>query len=238
MCYASEQMTSNLAIVWGIVQIFWINIMLSGDNAIMIALACRALPDRQRRLGILFGASGAVALRIAFTLVTTRLLGVPLLTLAGGLFVVVLAAKLPNNRTDPVEVDAHRTLMSAVFSIVAADAVMSLDNVLALAAAAKGSVRLIVFGLLLSAPIVMFGASILATVMSRLPILIWVGAMILGWAGGVLIAGDSGWSLLPPTFKPPESLAGALGSATVLLAAFISARRSPKCSRQRGRADP
>jgi predicted tellurium resistance membrane protein TerC len=99
-------------------------------------------------------------------------------------------------------------------------------------------VRLIVFGLLLSAPRVMFGASILATVMSRLPILIWVGAMILGWAGGVLIAGDSGWSLLPPTLKPPESLAGALGSATVLLAALISARRSPKCSRQRGRADP
>jgi len=200
-------MSSNLAIVWGVIQIFWINIVLSGDNAIMIALACRGLPDKQRRLGILF---------------------VPFLTLFGGLFVVVLAAKLPNQRADSIEVDAQRNLISAVFSIISADAIMSIDNVLALTAAAKGSVRLIIFGLLLSAPLVMFGANILSGLMSRFPIMLWVGAMILGWAGGELIAGDPEWSRLTTSFQPPEALVGAVGSGAVLLFAFISARRGSK----------
>ena len=221
-------MSSNLAIVWGVIQIFWINILLSGDNAIMIALACRGLPHNQRRLGILFGASGAVALRLALTLIVSRFLGVPFLTLFGGLFVVVLAAKLPNQRADSIEVDAQRNLISAVFSIISADAIMSIDNVLALTAAAKGSVRLIIFGLLLSAPLVMFGANILSGLMSRFPIMLWVGAMILGWAGGELIAGDPEWSRLTTSFQPPEALVGAVGSGAVLLFAFISARRGSK----------
>jgi YjbE family integral membrane protein len=219
-------MSSNLATVWEVAQIFWINIMLSGDNAIVIALACRALPDRQRRLGILLGASGAIALRIAFTLIVNRLLGVPLLTLAGGVFVVVLAAKLPTQAPDTTEVDAHRTLMGAILSIIAADAIMSLDNVLALAAAANGSVWLIVFGLLLSAPLVMFGAGLLTKLMDRFPILVWAGAAVLGWAGGELIAADSAWLALAPKMQPPAQFVGAVASATALLSAYLLARRN------------
>jgi YjbE family integral membrane protein len=216
-------MHDSLAFGWEIVEIVWINILLSGDNAILIALACRNLPDRQRRIGIVLGALGAILLRIAFTLVVGRLLDVVLLKLTGGLFVIWLAIKLPQQGSEPPEVDARGTLWSAVRAIVAADAIMSLDNVLALAAAANGSMRLIIFGLLLSAPLVMFGAQFLAALMDRFPALIWAGAGVLGWAGGELIAGDPLWSRLGASANPPEFLLGAAGGAVALLAA--AARR-------------
>jgi predicted tellurium resistance membrane protein TerC len=118
--------------------------------------------------------------------------------------------------------------MRAVMSIIAADAFMSLDNVLALAAAAKGAWRLIVFGLLLSAPLVMFGAGLLSNLITRFPLLVWAGAAILGWAGGELIAADPAWSFVAPNSRPAEFLLGTIGGAGVLLSALVLTRRTGK----------
>lgn len=212
-------MADVLTFLLEIFEITWINIVLSVDNAIMIALACRGLPEKQQRLGIVFGALGAVALRVVFTLIVARLLHVPFLKLGGGLFVVYLAARLPNQAGEAPRVETKRTLVSAVGTIIVADAIMSLDNALALGAAAHGSQPLIVFGLLLSAPLVMFGASTLASLMERLPILIWIGALVLGWAGGDLIASDPAWTRLGLT-SPSSLWLSAIGSASVVGAAL------------------
>jgi YjbE family integral membrane protein len=175
---------------------------------------------------MILGVIGAVGLRILFTVFALRLLDLPLLKLVGGLFVIVLAVKLPSQDTATPQIDAKRTLFSAVRAIIAADAVMSLDNVLALAAAANGSTRLIVFGLLLSAPLIMFGATFLSSLMERFPILIWIGAVVLGWAGGELIAGDPVWRRLGLIATAPEQIFGAIGAAVVLLAALATSRRN------------
>lgn len=219
-------MTEILTLLWEILAIVWINILLSGDNAILIALACRGLPEQQRRNGMILGVIGAVGLRILFTVFALQLLDLPLLKLVGGLFVIVLAVKLPSQDTAAPQIDAKRTLFSAVRAIIAADAVMSLDNVLALAAAANGSTRLIVFGLLLSAPLIMFGARFMAALMERFPLLIWTGAIVLGWAGGELIAGDPVWRRLGLMATPPEQWFGAIGGVVVLFAAVVTRQRN------------
>jgi YjbE family integral membrane protein len=209
-----------LAEVGAIFEIVWINILLSADNAILVALACRNLPEKQKRLGIVLGAGGAIALRIAFTTAVAKLLDVPFLTMIGGLFVIFLAAKLPHQESQPPQVAANRTLFKAVASIIVADVMVSLDNAFALAAAANGSTALIIFGLLLSAPTIMFSAGLLASLLTRLPALIWLGVGILGWAGGQLVARDPALNNLPLS----ETWIGALGCAAVLLWAALSTR--------------
>jgi YjbE family integral membrane protein len=212
-----EPMPDSLTLGWNIFEIVWIKILLSGDNAILIALACRGLPQERRRLGAVLGALGAVALRIAFTLVIVNLLGAPYLRIFGGLLVIFIAIKLPFEEAGGTEIDAKQTLFSAVASIIVADAVMSLDNVFAIAAAAHGSMSLIVFGLALSAPLVMFGAGFLTSLMERFPILVWGGAAILGWAGRELIASDAFWARNGLITQTQEGTIGAAGCAFVLL---------------------
>ena len=228
-------MPDSLTLVWSIFEIVWINILLSGDNAILIALACRGLPEERRRLGVVLGALGAVALRIAFTLVIVHLLGVECLRIFGGLLVVFIAIKLPFEQAGSKEIDAKRTLFGAVASIVVADAVMSLDNVFAIAAAAQGSMSLIVFGLALSAPLVMFGAGFLISLMERFPILVWGGAAILGWAGGELVAGDALWARNGLIAETQQGIVGAVGCAVVLL--VVSATRYYKFSQSKETRD-
>lgn len=184
-------MTADLAIGWEVFEIIWINILLSGDNAILIALACRQLPVKQRRWGVFLGALGGVILRIAFTLVIVELMAIPLLKVVGSLLLLIVAIKLLVDETDHSDVAAKPNLWSAVGSIVVADMVMSLDNVIAIAAAARGSTQLVIFGLALSVPIVMFGAGFLLKVLERLPILVWAGAGLLGWVAGDMAASDS-----------------------------------------------
>ena len=196
-------MSNLVAEAGAILEIVWINILLSADNAILVALACKNLPDHQQRLGIILGASGAIALRIAFTIIVAQLLNVPFLTLTGGLFVIYLAAKLPHQSSDPPQVAGNRTLLKAVTAIIVADVMVSLDNALALAAAAKGSVRLIVFGLLLSGPTIMLGASLLTKLMTRIPLLTWIGAVTSVGRRSKLIARD-------PVFRLLNSEGGAL----------------------------
>lgn len=183
-------MSLDLDIGWEIFEIIWINLLLSGDNAILIALACRQLPVRQRRWGVFLGALGGVVLRVIFTLIVVQLMAVPLLKTLGAVLLLFIAIKLLIDETDHTDVKSKPNLMGAVISIIMADAVMSLDNVLAIAAAAKGSMSLIVFGLAVSVPIVMFGAGALLKVLERLPILVWAGAGLLGWVAGDMAAGD------------------------------------------------
>jgi YjbE family integral membrane protein len=183
-------MSHEFAIGWEVFEIIWINLLLSGDNAILIALACRQLPVRQRRWGVFLGALGGIALRIAFTLVIVELMMIPYLKLVGAVLLLIVAVKLLIDEGEHSDVKAKPNLWSAVGAIIMADAVMSLDNVIAIAAAARGSTNLIVFGLLLSVPIVMFGAGALLKVLERFPVLVWAGAGLLGWVAGDMAAAD------------------------------------------------
>ena len=162
-------MPGNFTLAAEILEIVWINILLSGDNAVLIALACRGLPKNRRRLGVLLGALFGVLLRVGFTLIVFQLLGIPYLKIIGALLLLAVAIKLPNQQFDHSKVEAKPDLVSAVTAIVVADAVMSLDNVVAIAAAAHGSLHLILFGLAISAPIVMFGAGALMEIFDRVP---------------------------------------------------------------------
>lgn len=187
-------MSSNAALAWEVLTIIWIDILLSGDNTVLIALACRRLPQEQRRLGVMLGALGGVALRIVFTLVIVRAMSAPSVKLLGGALLIYVAARLPSDREGHSDVEAKPNLWSAVATIIAADAIMSLDNVIAIAAAAHGSAPLIVFGLTLSVPIIMFGAGVMLKLFERFPILMWLGGALLGWFAGELAAGDALWS--------------------------------------------
>jgi YjbE family integral membrane protein len=184
-------MGSEYTVVWEVLEIVWINILLSGDNAILIALACRQLPVKQRRWGLFLGALGGVVLRVIFTLLVVQMMGVPYLKAFGALLLLFVAVKLLIDETEHSDVAAKPNLMGAVTSIIMADAVMSLDNVLAIAAAARGSSSLIIFGLVLSVPIVMFGAGFLLQALERFPVLVWAGAGLLGWVAGDMAASDS-----------------------------------------------
>jgi YjbE family integral membrane protein len=172
-------------------KIIWINVLLSGDNALVIALACRGLEPRYRLWGMVIGAGAAVFLRIVFTGVVASLMALPFLKLVGGLALIVIAAKLlvPESENEQgIESSSH--LWAAVQIVVVADVVMSLDNVIAVAAAANGSVPLLVLGLAISVPLIVGGAALIMAILNRLPILIWAGAALLGWIAGDVIATD------------------------------------------------
>jgi YjbE family integral membrane protein len=173
-------------------KIMWINILLSGDNALVIAMACRGLPPRQRFWGMVLGAGVAVLLRIIFTFIVVTLMALPYLKLVGGLALLWIAAKLlvPEHEDEEGGVDAAAHLWAAVRIVAIADIVMSLDNVIAVAAAANGSVPLLVIGLAISIPLIVAGAALIMALLTRLPILVWAGAALLGWIAGDVIATD------------------------------------------------
>jgi YjbE family integral membrane protein len=173
-----------------VVQVIWINILLSGDNAVVIALACRELPPRQRFWGMMIGASVASLLLIAFTAVVATLIGLPFLKLVGGcaLFWVAYNLFLPD--TEDSTIEAGDTLWRAVRIIVVADIVMSLDNVIAVTATANGNYALIGLGLAISIPVVIAGSALIMTVLEKFPLLVWAGAVLLGWIAGSLLATD------------------------------------------------
>jgi YjbE family integral membrane protein len=173
-------------------QIIWINVLLSGDNAVVIALACRSLPPRERKWGLLLGAGAAVLLRVIFTIVIASLMGLPFLKLVGGLALLWIAVKLivPEEEAGEDSVQAGTTLWRAVRIVAIADVVMSLDNVIAIAAAAKGDYLLIIFGLVISIPMIIAGAALLMALLTRFPILVWAGAALLGWIAGEIMIED------------------------------------------------
>ncbi len=172
-------------------KIIWINIMLSGDNALVVALACRSLEPRQRFWGMVLGAAAAVILRIVFTVVIATVMQMPYLKLVGGLALIVIAAKLlVPEREEAGGLKPASHLWSAVQIVVVADIVMSLDNVIAVAAAAGGSIPLLILGLASSIPLIIAGAALIMALLGMLPILIWAGSALLGWIAGEAIATD------------------------------------------------
>jgi YjbE family integral membrane protein len=174
-------------------KIIWINVLLSGDNALVIALACRSLEPRQRMWGMVLGAGVAVFLRIIFTFIVASLLTLPFLKLVGGIALLVIAAKLlVPEKADEEHVQAAQHLWAAVKIVAIADIIMSLDNVIAVAAAANGSVVLLVLGLLISIPMIIAGAALIMALLDRVPALVWLGAALLGWVAGEVIATDPG----------------------------------------------
>lgn len=201
-------------------KIIWINVLLSGDNALVIAMACRGLPAQQRKWGLILGAAAAVLLRIIFTGIVATLMNLPYLKLIGGLALIVIAAKLlVPEKEEEDGVKSASNLWAAVQIVVVADIVMSLDNVIAVAAAANGSVPLLILGLAISIPLIVAGAALIMAVLDRLPILIWAGAALLGWIAGDVMATD-------PAVAPfvQQAFAGGLGSS---LDAILAAVRIP-----------
>ena len=173
-----------------ILQIIWIDLLLSGDNAVVIALACRSLPENQRKLGIILGAGTAVGLRIIFAWIISELLEVPFLKLTGGLLLFWIAVKLIHGDEEEKHIEAGSSLWRAVRTIAIADAVMSLDNVVAIAAAAGEHKSLFIFGLLLSIPLIMLGSTLIMSLIQRFPVFVWAGATLLGWIAGEMLVGD------------------------------------------------
>jgi YjbE family integral membrane protein len=171
-------------------KIIWINVLLSGDNALVIAMACRGLAPRQRLWGMVIGAGIAVVLLIAFTGIVATLMALPYLKLVGGLALLVIAAKLLVPEDEGDAVTAGTSLWHAVRIVVIADIVMSLDNVIAVAAAANGQLPLLILGLAISIPMIVAGAALIMLVLDRFPILVWLGATLLGWIAGDVIATD------------------------------------------------
>jgi YjbE family integral membrane protein len=171
-------------------KIIWINVLLSGDNALVIAMVCRGLAPRQRLWGMVIGAGIAVVLLIAFTGIVATLMVLPYLKLAGGLALLVIAAKLLVPEDEGGDVIAGTSLWHAVRIVVIADIVMSLDNVIAVAAAANGQLSLLILGLAISIPMIIAGAALIMMVLDRFPILIWLGATLLGWIAGDVIETD------------------------------------------------
>lgn len=173
-----------------LLQIIGINIILSGDNAVVIALACRGLPHHQQKWGIILGAAAAVVLRIIFTIFIVYLMTIPYLKIAGGLLLFWIGYKLMMPQEEGDEVHAARNLWHAVRIVMIADAVMSLDNVIAVAAAAKGDVVLLVIGLVISIPLVVYGATLLIHLIERFPVIIPGGAALIGFIGGEVVISD------------------------------------------------
>lgn len=174
-----------------ILQIIWIDLLLSGDNAVVIALACRSLPPNLRTWGIVLGAGVAILLRIIFAAVIAHLLAIPFLKVAGGLLLLWIAVKLAKGEeAEEKNIAASDKLYKAVWTIAIADAVMSLDNVVAIAAVSKGDPWLFGFGLALSIPLIMVGSQIIMKMIEKFPIIIWAGAALLGWIAGEMIATD------------------------------------------------
>lgn len=174
-----------------VVAIIFVNILLSGDNAIVIALACRNLSPRARRQGIFWGVLGAIVLRIALTFFVMRLLVDPWLRLVGAVLLAWIGVRLITEEAKSVRpITASDRLLAAVGTILVADLVMSLDNVMAVAAAAKGDVWLIVFGLVISIPMVVVGSQIIMPLIKRFPVLVYAGGGMLGYIGGEMALDD------------------------------------------------
>jgi YjbE family integral membrane protein len=217
---AIEMLMADFAVVELWTSAFWAavgkimaaNIVLSGDNAIVIAMASRNLPNKLRRRAILLGSLGAILLRVAFCAVIGLLLGAPYLKLIGGALLIWIGIKLIVEEEGSAEIKAHASLWAAISTIVVADAVMSLDNAIAIAGAARGNFSLIVIGLLLSIPIIVLGATLISKVLERYPWIGIAGAALIGWIAGEVIAGDGRFDRTDATgklveFVRPDSIA-------------------------------
>ncbi|HNE16914.1 MAG TPA: TerC family protein [Rhodocyclaceae bacterium] len=218
----------------GFVQIVAIDLVLSGDNAVVIALACRRLSPAQRRIGVLWGVVGAVALRVVLTAFAASLLGYPWLKLLGGLLLLWIGVKLLLPDDDGGhEIDAATSVSGAVRTIIVADFVMSVDNVIGVAGAAGDSLVLLGLGLAFSIPVIVWSSQLIMKSMERFPVIVSLGAALLGWVAGSMMLSDPG--LRPWVDGLPgwtRMLAGALGALGVIGVARVLAMRAGRSSEQ------
>ncbi len=222
-------LTSSLFWI-SVLQIIAIDIMLGGDNAVVIALACRKLPPEQRKKGIFWGVLGAIGLRVVMIFFALQLLAVPYLKIVGGLLLVWIGVKLllPEHDDEHGNIDGGTTLLAAIKTIVVADAVMSLDNVIAVAGASHGSMVLVTFGILVSIPIVVWGSRLVLTLMDRFPVVITLGAGLLGWIAGGMLLGDQATPEQIKNIAYAHTLfAGAGALLVVALGKWLGSRRPP-----------
>ncbi|OPX90042.1 MAG: Integral membrane protein TerC family protein [Pelotomaculum sp. PtaB.Bin104] len=174
----------------GLLTICVVNLVLSGDNAVVIALASRNLPAKQRKLAIFWGSAGAIILRVVLTIVAVMLLKVPYLQTVGGLLLVWIGIKLLVEEEGEDDMEASSNMMTAIKTIIIADLIMSLDNVLAVAAASKGNYTLLIIGLAISVPIIIVGSQLLVWLMNKFPAFVYIGAGLIAWTAGEMINGD------------------------------------------------
>ena len=201
----------------GLIKIIWINIILSGDNAVVIALAARSLPPEQQKKAIMFGSGAAVVLRIGLTVVAAKLLELSYLQIVGGILLLWVGTQLLHAEDEGEDGGSEKSgLWVAIRTILIADLVMSLDNVIAVAAATKGSMTLLVLGLAISIPLVVFGSQLMIKLMDRFPIIIWLGAGLIGWVGGETIVSDVALKAVVEANGWLHYLAPTLGAILVL----------------------
>ena len=217
---SAENLHTPLDWAWAIVSIVLIDIVLAGDNAVVIALAVRTLPPKQRLMGIALGSGVAVVLRVGLTFVAARLLAISYIKLVGGLLILWIAVKLLlDNTGEKAHGKEAGGIWQAVWLILVADITMSIDNVLAVAGASKGSFALLLFGLGLSIPLVVFTSNLLARLMDRYPVIIYLGSALLGKVGGEMIMTDR---LIMENFHPAawliHSVEGLLAGGVILVA--------------------
>ncbi|MGJ4945183.1 YjbE family putative metal transport protein [Bradyrhizobium sp. HKCCYLS1011] len=174
----------------GLFSILWVDVLLSGDNAVVISLVSNQLPPNQRKWGIIGGTAAAIVLRVVMSFFAGLLLNVPALSLLGGVYLLKVAADLLIGGDEAGTPDVASTLKAAIITIALADASMSLDNVMAIAALSHGNMLLMALGVLLSIPLVIAGSAIISMVIGRFPILTWAGAALLGWVAGGIISAD------------------------------------------------
>lgn len=225
----------------GLLKIIGVNVILSGDNAVVIALAARSLPAKQQKQAVVWGSLAAIVMRVLLTIFAVALLTLPWLKLVGSLLLFWIGVKLLIPEDDEDDVAASDQLIAAIKTILIADLVMSLDNVIAVAAAAGGSYLLLVLGLAISIPLVIFGATLLLKLMERFPVIITVGAALIGWVAGEMLVADGGlqgvlsaWGVRYDDGKPYlgtlslEIVAGVAGVVIVVaLGKWLAARHAP-----------
>jgi YjbE family integral membrane protein len=213
-----------------LLEIIGVNIVLSGDNAVVIALACRTLPLSQQRMAIFFGSAGAIVLRVLLTGFAAMLLAKPYLKLVGGVLLFWIAVKLLLPEDDGNDgSESHASMYAAIKTIVIADLVMSLDNVLGVAAVAKGNLALLIAGLMISMPLIIYGSTLIMRLMGRFPVLITLGAALLGYVAGEMAVSDpvaAPWIEANMPFL--HSLAAVLGAALVVLFGKLFAHRKKR----------
>lgn len=216
----------------GLAQIIWINIILSGDNAVVIALAARGLEPHQQKRAIFWGTAAAVVLRVGLTVVAVKLMQLPWLQLIGGILLLWIGVQLLNDGDDDEgESKGNGNLMAAIRTILVADLVMSLDNVIGVAAAANGNVTLLVIGLAIAIPIVIFGSTLMIKVMTRFPVIVTLGAALIGWVGGETIVSDQMLQPIVPHHSVAFYSAATLGAAlVVVLGKYLQARKESSAS--------
>ncbi|CAN7154622.1 TerC family protein [Variovorax sp. LjRoot84] len=214
-------------------QIILINIVLSGDNAVVIAMASRSLPPAQQKKAILFGSVGAIVLRVVLTFFAVYLLTLPYLKLVGAALLLWIGIGLLQEEDEGKSMEGHAGLAAAIKTIVVADLVMSLDNVVGVAAAAKGNVPLLVFGLVISIPLIIFGSTLILKLMDRFPIIIVLGAALLGWVAGEMAMTDPSIVGLAANQHALHTVVPALGAMFVVaIGKWLSTRRGQRREQQ------